>query len=148
MHGIALDRGEFGVELALACRVARGVQVTFAQQVADLVEAMHADAGHALEILRVDGGAAASDFLMQLQADLLGVPLERPRVVETTAQGTAFMAGLASGLWADAKQLDRVRAVDRRFEPAWSVDRREAARARWKSAVASTRSWKPQEEPG
>ena len=131
-----------------AAHVARATLEGVAQQVADLVEAMHADAGHALEILRVDGGAAASDFLMQLQADLLGVPLERPRVVETTAQGTAFMAGLASGLWADAQQLDRVRAVDRRFEPAWSVDRREAARARWKSAVASTRSWKPQEEPG
>jgi glycerol kinase len=83
---------------------------------------------------------------MQMQSDLLGIRLERPRVVETTAQGAAFMAGLGCGLWADATQLNRVRAVDRTFEPIWTADRRAEARARWKRAVECSRAWHPAEE--
>jgi glycerol kinase len=129
-----------------AAHVARATLEGITHQVADLAEAMDAEAGTPLSLLRVDGGASASDLLMQMQSDLLGIPLERPRVVETTAQGAAFMAGLGCGLWADATQLARVRAVDRIFQPTWTVDRRAQARARWKRAVECSRGWHPAEE--
>jgi glycerol kinase len=130
-----------------AAHLARATLDGIAHQVADLAEAMCADAGRPLEVLRVDGGASASDFLMQLQADLLGIPLERPRVVETTAQGAAFMAGLACGLWKAASEIERVRVVDRRFEPASSVSDRVRARDEWKLAVECSRRWHPAEGP-
>jgi len=128
-----------------AAHVARATLEGITQQVADLAEAMSADAGAPLSLLRVDGGASASDVLMQMQSDLLGIPLERPKVVETTAQGAAFMAGLGWGLWSDASQLARVRVVDRTFEPAWHAGRRAEARARWRRAVECSRGWHPAE---
>lgn len=124
-----------------AAHIARATLEGIAHQVADLLQAMTADAGRALDVLRVDGGAAASDLLMQMQADLLGVAVERPRLVESTAQGAAFMAGLAVGLWRDPSQVERLRQVDRTFEPIWSADRREMARAQWRRAVERSRSW-------
>jgi glycerol kinase len=130
-----------------AAHVARATLEGIAHQVADLAEAMCADAGRPLEVLRVDGGASASDFLMQLQADLLGIPLERPRVVETTAQGAAFMAGLGCGLWREASEIEQVRAVDRRFEPSGKALDRVRARERWKLAVECSRRWHPAEGP-
>jgi glycerol kinase len=110
-------------------------------QTRDVLEAMRADSGIELTALKVDGGATVNDFLMQLQADVLGVPVVRPVVRETTALGAAYAAGLATGLW---DGLDALRAnwgVDRVFEPRWSVDRREAAYAGWKRAVERSRGW-------
>jgi glycerol kinase len=89
-----------------------------------------------LRELRVDGGACANDFLMQFQADLLGVPVDRPALVDTTAAGAAFLAGLGTGFWRDAQELARTRRRDRLFTPAMAPDRREALYAGWKSAVA------------
>jgi glycerol kinase len=129
-----------------AAHIARATLEGIAHQVADLADAMSADAGTPLSLLRVDGGAAASDFLMQLQAELLGIVLERPKVVETTAQGAAFMAGLGCGLWSDAAQLARMRTVDRTFQPTWDPGRRAEARARWERAIECSRSWHPAEE--
>ena len=99
---------------------------------------MAADSGVALEVLKVDGGVTANDTLMQLQADMLGVSVVRPGVAETTALGAAYAAGLASGLWSDLEQLRRNWKVDRRWDPAWSSDRRESAYQGWKRAVERT----------
>ena len=124
-----------------AAHIARATLEGIAHQVADLLQAMTADAGRPLDVLRVDGGASASDLLMQMQADLLGVAVERPRVVESTAQGAAFMAGLAAGVGRDLSQVERLRQVDRTFLPIWSADRRESARAHWRRAVERSRCW-------
>jgi glycerol kinase len=124
-----------------AAHIARATLEGIAHQVADLMQAMTADAGKALDVLRVDGGASASDMLMQMQADLLGVPVERPKVVESTAQGAAFMAGLAAGVWSDPSQIEHIRQIDRTFVPVWSADRRSAARAQWQRAIERSRQW-------
>lgn len=110
-------------------------------QTREVVEAMGRDAGSALTALKVDGGAVRNNFLMQLQADILGVLVVRPTVNETTALGAAYMAGLATGFW---RSLDDLRAnwrVDRVFEPQWSADRGEAAYRGWKRAVERSRGW-------
>ena len=91
-----------------------------------------------IRALRVDGGASANDFLMQLQADLLGIPVERAAVLETTALGAAYLAGLGAGLWTPA-DLAGMWKVDRVFEPSMSEDRRQALRAGWKQAVERSR---------
>jgi len=88
--------------------------------------------------LLVDGGAAANDFLMQFQADLLDLPVVRPRLVETTAMGAAFLAGLEAGVWSRAAELRSLRRVDRTFSPAISASERDALRARWRDAVSRT----------
>jgi glycerol kinase len=110
-------------------------------QVADLAEAMEADAGTPLAELRVDGGAAANDLLMQLQADLLQRPVERPAVLETTALGAAYMAGLAVGFWGSTDELVAQREVDHRFEPGMSADEAAGRRARWSEAVKRAMNW-------
>ena len=97
---------------------------------------MEADSGDALTELRVDGGAAANDFLMQFQADILGAPVARPAYLETTALGAAYLAGLAAGVWSGTDELERFRQVDRIFEPAMDAARREELYAGWKAAVA------------
>jgi glycerol kinase len=83
----------------------------------------------------VDGGAVANDFLMQYQADLLGIPVERPRVIETTALGAALLAGIATGFWGRHQEAQRARAVERRFEPAQPKKWRDVEYARWRRAV-------------
>ncbi|MBY0396056.1 MAG: glycerol kinase, partial [Thermoleophilia bacterium] len=105
------------------------------------VEAMAADTGRPLAALRADGGAAANNSLMQFQADLLDVPVERPMVTETTALGAAYLAGLAVGLWRDTAELEANWALDRRFEPAMARAQRAALRRTWARAVERVRGW-------
>jgi glycerol kinase len=121
--------------------LARATLESIAFQVADVLEAMTADAGSRLEVLRVDGGAAANDLLLQLQADLLGVPVERPVVAETTALGAAYLAGLAIGYWAGLHDIASNWILDRRFEPSMSEDRRAAMLHAWHRAVERSRGW-------
>lgn len=102
---------------------------------------MQKDAGIALAELRVDGGAAGNDMLMQMQADILGVPVLRPRLTETTALGAASLAGLAVGLWRSVDDLAAHWQLDRRFEPQASTAQRDALLSRWRAAVEHTRRW-------
>jgi glycerol kinase len=120
--------------------LARAALESIAFQSADLLAAMQRDAAEPLTELRVDGGASANDLLMQFQADLLGVPVVRPRVRETTALGAACLAGLATGYWPDAAALSARWQVDRRFEPAMSRDEAAARMAGWHDAIARVRS--------
>jgi glycerol kinase len=94
-----------------------------------------------LSALRVDGGAAANDLLCQIQADQIGVPVERPELVETTALGAAFLAGLGTGVWSSTDQLRETWRLDRRFEPAGDRAKSDAAHARWLDAVERSKGW-------
>jgi glycerol kinase len=125
---------------ATAAHLARAALESIALQSADLLQAMQHDAHAPLTELRVDGGASANDLLMQFQADLLGVPVVRPHVLETTALGAANLAGLATGFWRDEADIARHWQVDRRFEPAMSRDEAAARMAAWHEAVARVRS--------
>ena len=116
--------------------IVRAALESIAYQTRDLVEAMESDSGGRLAELRVDGGATANDFLMQFQADILGVPVVRPAYAETTALGAAFLAGLATGFWSGTDELERFWSVDRRFEPQMPEARRQDLYNGWKSAVA------------
>ena len=118
--------------------LARAALESIAYQSADLVHAMAADAGESVASLRVDGGAVVNDFLMQFQADILDVPVIRPKYVETTALGAGMLAGLATGVWDDADALADINPPQRTFEPAMSQDRREALMAGWHKAVERT----------
>ena len=100
---------------------------------------MNRDSRIPLTELRVDGGAARSNFLMQFQADLLGVPVDRPALIETTAAGAAYLAGLAAGVWKSPTELDQVRTTERRFEPGMSGTRRDALYAGWQRAIRQVR---------
>ena len=120
--------------------LARAALEGIAQQCCDVIEAMAADAGTALECLRVDGGAAANDLLMQMQADLLDVPVERPQYLESTAFGAAALAAHAAGLW-DDELMAAANPPQARFEPAMSADQRAAARDLWRRAVERARDW-------
>jgi len=121
--------------------IVRATLEAICYQTRDVMEAMRADSGIELTALKVDGGATVNDFLMQLQADILGVPVVRPRVNETTALGAAYAAGLASGLWEGLDDLRANWGVDRTFAPAWSAARRAEGYRGWKKAVARTREW-------
>jgi glycerol kinase len=121
--------------------LARATLEAIAFQSAELIEAMAADSGIALKELRVDGGATASNLLMQIQADLLGVPVVRPKVTETTALGAAYLAGLAAGFWKDEAEIASLWSRDRVFEPAMSRDAAGARLAEWKRAVQRSRGW-------
>jgi glycerol kinase len=125
--------------------IARAALEGIAYSVADLVSAMQDDAGTTLTELRVDGGAAANDLLMQFQSDLLRVPVVRPTVLETTALGAAYMAGLAVGFWSSIEEIATHAEVDRRFEP--RMPEAEATRlvARWHEAVGRAKAWEPAE---
>ncbi|HYM91624.1 MAG TPA: glycerol kinase GlpK [bacterium] len=112
-------------------------------QTREALEAMEHDVGIHLSALRVDGGASRNNLLMQLQADILGVPVIRPTVSETTALGAAYLAGLAAGVWDSLEGLRAHWKVDRRFDPTWPVDRREAGYAGWRRAVERARDWIP-----
>jgi glycerol kinase len=107
----------------------------------DVAEAVEQDSGKPLPDLRVDGGAVKNNFLMQLQADILGIPVIRPQVQETTALGAAYLAGLAVGYWSDREEMRQNWQVDRTFEPQWSEDQRESGYAQWKKAIERTRGW-------
>jgi glycerol kinase len=111
-----------------------------AYQTRDVVEAMERDVGTSLHELRVDGGAAVMDVLCQFQADLLGIPVRRPRQTETTALGAAFLAGLGAGLWTDT-DLDGLWKLDKQFEPRMSRDQADSLQARWRDAVERSRGW-------
>ncbi len=121
--------------------ISRAAIDAMAYQVADVVEAMRSDASVALDLLRVDGGAARNDRLCQFQADLLGVPVERPVDVETTAIGAGVLAGLAVGLWDTPGAFAAQREVDRRFEPDMAPDQRDRLLHGWHRAVERSRSW-------
>ena len=118
----------------------RAAVEAMAFQTRDVVEAMEKDTGRKLTELRVDGGAAVMDLLCQLQADLLGIPVRRPRHTETTALGAAFLAGLGAGIWTDA-DLERLWKLDREFEPRMSRDEADSMQARWRSAVERSLQW-------
>jgi glycerol kinase len=124
-----------------AAHVARATLESIAYQVADVLQAMVADAGTPVAELRVDGGAAASDLLMQFQADLLGASVQRPRITETTALGAAYLAGLGVGLWRSPADLAAHRHVDRTFVPTMTLADREARMAQWRRAVERAKGW-------
>ena len=107
----------------------------------DVAEAMASDSGVELDVLKVDGGVTANDLCMQLQADILGVPVSRPVVPETTALGAAYAAGLAVGFWKDTDELATNWNEDQRWTPTWSEDQRETGYAGWKKAVERTLDW-------
>jgi glycerol kinase len=121
--------------------LARATLEAIAFQSAELIEAMAADSGIPLAELRVDGGATASNLLMQMQADLLGVPVVRPKVTETTALGAAYLAGLATGFWKDEAEIAALWSRDRVFEPTLSRGESAARLGEWKRAVERSRGW-------
>jgi glycerol kinase len=132
---IGLTRGTKTAHLA------RATLEAIAYQTVDAVRAQNTALGTRLKELRVDGGATANDLLMQFQADVLGVPVVRPQVLETTALGAAYLAGLAVGYWkSDADVVSNWR-VDRRFEPTMRRERVAEMRAGWEKAVARAKGW-------
>jgi glycerol kinase len=110
-------------------------------QAREVLDAMEADSGIALRTLKVDGGAVANDLLMQMQADILGVPVVRPIVRETTALGAAYAAGLAAGVWATTDELRRHWGEERTFDPRWDDARRAEGYGGWARAVERARGW-------
>ena len=121
--------------------IIRATLDSIAYQVYDVLSAMEADAGIRLLALKVDGGASANNYLTQTQADISGAPVLRPRCVETTAMGAAYLAGLAVGYWQNLQEIRQNWAVDRRFEPEISPEKREDRLAHWKKAVTCTSAW-------
>ncbi len=121
--------------------LARATLESICYQTRDVAEAMVADSGVALEFLKVDGGATVNDLLMQLQSNILGVPVSRPVVAETTSLGAAYAAGLAVGFWDNLEELRQNWNEDRRWEPTWNEDQRETGYAQWKKAVERTLDW-------
>jgi glycerol kinase len=121
--------------------IARATLEAICFQTRAVLEAMTADSGVALELLKVDGGATVNDTLMQLQADILGVPVVRPVIAETTALGAAYAAGLATGFWKDLGELRRNWKAERTWEPHWAEDQRESTYRGWKKAVERTLDW-------
>jgi glycerol kinase len=132
---VGMTRGTTGAHIA------RAAVEAIAYQSAELLAAMQKDAALAVHEVRADGGAARNDMLMQFQADLLGVPVIRPRVTETTALGAAYLAGLAVGFWSSREEIAAQWQAERRFEPQMPDARREALMARWARAVAHAKSW-------
>jgi len=132
---LGLTRGSSRAHLA------RAALESIAYQSADVLDAMQKDSGMTLTELRVDGGATANDLLMQFQADVLGVPVVRPKILETTALGAAYLAGLTVDLWASREEIAAQWQVERRFEP--RMERGEACErlARWREAVGRSRDW-------
>jgi len=127
---VGIDRG------TTAAHLARATLEGIALQIHDLAVAMQAESGKRFPVFKVDGGATANNLLMQMQADLLGVPVERPRMVETTALGAAFLAGLAVGFWKSREDIRRAWKKDRRFVPRMAASEREELLRRWHRAVA------------
>ena len=129
-----------------AGHVARAALESIAYQVADLLDAMQRDAGTPVRELRVDGGATANDALMQFQADILGIPIVRPSVTETTALGAAYFAGLAAGFWRDVREIGAMPRPEQRFEPRLPRSQAQALRERWNEALARAKAWEVKSE--
>jgi len=125
--------------------IIRATLESIAYQTRDVLEVMRTDSGIELQELRVDGGACANDFLMQFQSDILGVPVERPEIIETTAMGAAYLAGLAVGFWKDQSMIAERRKVNRKFLPSMSEDKRERLYTNWKKAVKRAMHWEEEE---
>ncbi|WP_301178110.1 glycerol kinase GlpK, partial [Actinomadura geliboluensis] len=121
--------------------LARATLESICYQSRDVVEAMRQDSGVTLDVLKVDGGVTANELCMQLQADILGVPVSRPVVAETTALGAAYAAGLAVGFWHTTDELRQNWNEDKRWNPTWDEDQRESGYAGWKKAVERTYGW-------
>jgi glycerol kinase len=124
-----------------AAHIARAALESIAYQTADVLHAMESDSGIKLAELRVDGGAARDDLLMQFQADLLEVPVVRPRITETTALGAAYLAGLAVGYWKDAQEIAGQWQAERVFNPAMPRVQAHALLSGWRRAVERARGW-------
>jgi glycerol kinase len=124
-----------------AAHIARAAVESIVYQVADLMDAVQTDTSTPLVELRVDGGASANDALMQFQADVLGVPVVRPAMTETTALGAAFLAGLAVGFWKDPQTISSLPQQERRFEPRMPRSQVNKLRERWNEAVSRTKAW-------
>jgi len=122
-------------------QIIRAALESICLQTADVLDAMTKTTGDRLRSLKVDGGASVNDFLMQLQANLLGLPIERSAIAEITALGAAFLAGLAVGVWDDLDELKKLRRVDRRFRPAMAANARSEMRRGWKRAVQRALDW-------
>jgi glycerol kinase len=124
-----------------AAHIARAAIEAIAYQSAELLAAMQKDAACPVMEVRADGGAARNDLLMQFQADLLGVPVVRPAVTETTALGAAYLAGLAEGFWVSREEIEALWRAERRFEPEMAPELRATLRARWARAVEHAKGW-------
>jgi len=124
-----------------SAHIARAALEGIAFQIADVLDAMKVDSGMPMDQLRVDGGACANNLLMQLQADILQAPVIRPKNIETTAAGAAYLAGLAVGFWSSFDELESVWQTDRVFEPAAAADEINERRARWRIALQRSREW-------
>ena len=121
--------------------LARATLESICYQTRDVTEAMTADSGVTLDVLKVDGGVTANELCMQIQADVLGVPVSRPVVAETTALGAAYAAGLAVGVWKNTDELRENWNEARRWEPEWDKNQREAGYKQWRKAVERTLDW-------
>ena len=121
--------------------IARAALESMAFQVRDAFKVMEKKSGMHLAKLRADGGGAKSDFMLQFQADILGVPVERPVITETTCLGSVYLAGLAVGYWDSVEQISRFWKIEKRFEPAISAEKREALCAGWDAAIAHAKGW-------
>ena len=126
--------------------IIRATLESLAYQVNDVLGAMEADSGIPLTSLRVDGGASANDFLMQTQADIIGAPVKRPRCIETTAMGAAYLAGLATGYWKSREDVKENWAIDQVFEPAIDEEERKQKIKGWNKAVRCSYHWAKEEE--
>jgi glycerol kinase len=124
-----------------AAHIARAAVEAIAYQSAELLAAMQKDTDCAVTEMRADGGAARNDLLMQFQADLLGVPVLRPKVTETTALGAAYLAGLATKFWLSREEIAEQWQVDRRFDPQMPREQAAASMATWRRAVEAARHW-------
>ena len=125
--------------------IVRATLESIAYQTRDVLQAMEDDSGIKLKALKVDGGAVANNFLMQFQSDILGVPVDRPMVTETTAMGAAFLAGLAVGFWKDKAEIAAKWNVDRTFKPAMAAADRDQKYKGWTKAVERSRAWEASE---
>jgi glycerol kinase len=120
---------------------ARASLEAMAYSAKDLLDAMASDWGQSIQVLKADGGAAANDWLMQFQADVTGIPVGRPALVETTALGAAALAGLTTGFWSDPERLAEVQKLERQFDPAMPAAKRDELLAGWQRAVKSAATW-------
>ncbi len=125
-------------------QIARAALESIAYQTVDVLDSMNKDSGIPVKALRVDGGAVANDFLVQFQSDLLGVPVDRPVVQETTALGAAYLAGLAVGFWKDKSEIAKQWAIDKSFKPEMAQADRDKLYSGWQTAVKATMAFKPE----